>query len=215
MHRLFIVTDIMSAGDSDISALYPLMPEERRARCDSYRRETDRRLSILSYSLLLYALDTECGTSKARLDYGPDGKPYLADFPQLHFNLSHCNQGIALVLSSEPVGVDIESFDRYDEQLIDPTMSAAESAMIRSSANSGQAFIQLWTKKEAFVKYTGKGIEDDIKDILELHGEANIKTFVNPSIGCAISVCSKSEFENGFFPQYMSAESLCRNFIKI
>lgn len=211
MHKLFIVTDIMSVSYPDVLALYPLMPEERQIRCDGYRYETDRRLSILSYSLLLYCLRSEYGAVKVRLGYSTDGKPYLIDMPQIHFNLSHCNQGIALAISSEPVGVDIESSDRYDDKLIDFTMSADESALIRGSQNPEQAFIQLWTKKEACVKYTGKGITDDLKDVLEMQKEIHIHTIVNHSIGCAVSVCCKSEFENGFTPHYMSAETLCRN----
>lgn len=209
MHKLFIVSDIMSVSHSAVQALYSLMPEDRQIRCDRYRLETDRRLSVLSYSLLLHTVHTEYGATETRLEYGPDGKPYLADMSGVHFNLSHCNQGIALILSSEPVGVDIEAFESYDEKLIDMTMSGEESALIRSSEDSDIAFIQLWTRKEALVKYTGKGLEDDVRDILEQHKEAHIRTFVDRSMGCAISVCAKSEFEDGFTPRYMSAADLC------
>lgn len=219
MHKLFIVTDIRSIRYSDISELYHRMPKDRQSRCDSYRFETDRCLCVLSYSLLLYSLYTEYGAIKFKLGYGPNGKPYLADLPpiyfdQIHFNLSHCNQGIALALSSEPVGVDIEAFDRYDENLIDMTMSAEEAASVRNSRNCDQTFIELWTKKEAFVKYTGSGIEGDVKEILEQHREAHIRTFADRTIGCAISVCSKSEFSREFAPQYISAEDLCRHLMK-
>lgn len=214
MHKLFIVTDVMSVDYSDILSLYSLMPEGRQIRCDSYRHETDRRLSILSYALLLYSLYSEYGTINVSLDYTPNGKPYLRELPQIYFNLSHCNKGIALAISSEPVGVDIETFDGYDEKLIDSTMSPEESALIRNSQNCGQTFILLWTKKEAFVKFTGKGIEDDMKDILKLCKESHIQTFVNQSMGCAFSVCAKSELEEGFMPQYMSADVLCRKIIR-
>lgn len=212
--KLFVVKDVMSARESDVRSLYALMPEDRRIRCDRYRHETDRRLSILAYSLLLYSVYSEYGAIKVRLGYGPDGKPYLADSPDIHFNWSHCNLGIALAISSEPVGVDIESFDRYDEKLTDFVMSAEESASVRNSQNPDQAFIRLWTEKEAFVKYTGKGIADDMKGILEQHKDVHIRTFADCPEGCAISVCSKSDFAKGFTPLCMSADDLCSNLIK-
>ena len=43
------------------------------------------------------------------IERGEFGKPYLRDFPELHFNVSHSGTKMVLAISHEmPVGIDIE-----------------------------------------------------------------------------------------------------------
>ena len=39
------------------------------------------------------------------------GKPYLSDYPEFHFNVSHSCKYLVVLVSNQPVGVDIEKID--------------------------------------------------------------------------------------------------------
>ena len=44
--------------------------------------------------------------------YGEHGKPFLKNYPDWHFNISHCKNAVCCVLSRENVGIDIEEIKR-------------------------------------------------------------------------------------------------------
>jgi 4'-phosphopantetheinyl transferase len=96
----------------------------------------------------------------------------------VHFNLSHCKNGIAVVVDFSPVGIDIEYFRKSNLALVKKTMNPFEAEWIRSSANPVEAFTQYWTKKEAVVKMRGTGITDDLHRVLDGEGY-RIESFVN------------------------------------
>jgi len=45
---------------------------------------------------------------KFRLGYGDYGKPYLMDWPEIHFSISHCKKGCGVMVADHPVGMDLE-----------------------------------------------------------------------------------------------------------
>lgn len=106
-------------------------------------------------------------------EYGRHGKPMLANQPEperLQFNLARSN-GLLLTAVSRccAVGVDVERIRQLDDldgmlnQLLSPT---EEIAWRRLSVNrQNQAFLNLWTRKEACLKATGDGITKRLKEI--------------------------------------------------
>ena len=93
------------------------------------------------------------------------GKPYMTNYADYHFNLSHCRTHIALALSGTPVGIDVESTRKVSPSLIKRVCSAAEQQMIAESAKPDMEFLRLWTRKEAYLKYTGTGIVEPLTNI--------------------------------------------------
>ncbi|GAB5499670.1 MAG: hypothetical protein PsegKO_19810 [Pseudohongiellaceae bacterium] len=105
------------------------------------------------------------------------GKPFIvgvevdAQAPALHFNLSHSRQRFVLAVSRVPAtGVDVEFCvrKRRVSRLAQRYFTAAESAWLLGlpASEQQQAFYQLWTLKEAYMKARGKG------QALPLHGFA-------------------------------------------
>ena len=89
------------------------------------------------------------------------GKPHMVNAPEpVQFNLSHSHDMAVLVLSSAPVGVDVEYIKRKVEvgSIAKRFFAAAECAWLEQQVDQRLAFIQLWTRKEAVVKALGKGI---------------------------------------------------------
>lgn len=142
-----------------------LLPSWRREQALRYKHFNGRRDCCISYLLLCQGLEEQYGISEnPTFIIGEHGKPSLKEYPHLHFNLSHCSHAIACVISSSPVGIDVESIDRkVSDSLIRHTMSPEEQAIIKQDPLH---FLRLWTQKEALVKLRGTGLQDNLHHLL-------------------------------------------------
>ncbi|NLX90379.1 MAG: 4'-phosphopantetheinyl transferase superfamily protein [Firmicutes bacterium] len=88
------------------------------------------------------------------------GKPYLRDYPDIHYNVSHTKGAIVCALADEPVGVDIERIKRFNKHLVEHFFTKDEQKYIYAGkTKQEERFAEIWTKKEAYVKWIGKGME--------------------------------------------------------
>ena len=100
------------------------------------------------------------------LAYGPHGKPYLPHHPQCHFNLSHSGSVLVCAMDDAPVGVDVQLCRPRRGAFLDKLCSSEERQWLRERGDSGQAFALLWSLKESRCKWTGRGLQRPISDIL-------------------------------------------------
>jgi 4'-phosphopantetheinyl transferase len=104
-----------------------------------------------------------CDPGDVRLAYGAYGKPALDDpDPELHFNVSHSQGQALLAMAASPVGVDIEqvregSADR--KRILRSIVAADEPCPADLDDATNMAFFRLWTRKEAFCKAIGLGLQ--------------------------------------------------------
>ncbi len=119
-----------------------------------YGTEQASALSLLSFVLKreygAAALPGICRTAA--------GKPYFQDLPGLHFNWSHSGPYLICAFSSHPVGADIEVVRPRRAALPEYAFTEREQALYRSLGGDWSAFYTLWTRKEAWCKYTGDGL---------------------------------------------------------
>ncbi len=150
--------------DFDLQAALTEISEQRRLQALRFKFERGQRTCVLAYLLLKKALREEYGlTENPLFEYGPHGKPFIVGHPEIHFSLSHCREAVACAVSDRPVGIDVESVQRYRESLAQYTMNAEEQQLIAAAERPDVAFIRLWTMKEARLKLTGEGITNDLK----------------------------------------------------
>jgi 4'-phosphopantetheinyl transferase len=98
-----------------------------------------------------------------RIQKAEYGKPYLVDYPELAFNLSHtANKIIVAYGFHHELGVDIETCKPRSNLagLVDKCFAEEEQLFWRQLPESQQTqvFYRFWTRKEAFVKAVGRGI---------------------------------------------------------
>ena len=150
-----------------VDALLNTVSPQRRQQVMRPVRLSDRQSSLAAYLLLYRALREGYGIAEPPIfNFGPSGKPFLKDHPNIHFNLSH-TEGIAVcVVADVPVGVDVERIRPIDRQVVDMVMSDDEQAEISLAEDSDTAFYRLWTRKEAYLKLTGEGLRDDMRNVL-------------------------------------------------
>ena len=102
----------------------------------------------------------------ASLGKGPYGKPYLTEYPEIHFNISHSGGWAVCALASMPCGVDIQERQPIrSRRMVERTMNAREQRQILEAEDSTGEFIKLWTYKESCIKLSGEGLHQDMKTL--------------------------------------------------
>lgn len=172
-----IFDDMAQVTEAEVQRMLPLVDEQRRIEALKYKHLFGQFACLKSW-LMLKDLLRPLGINNLEMWQNEHGKPYLVHHTNVHFNLSHCKNGIAVVVDFSPVGIDIEYFRKSNLALVKKTMNPFEAEWIRSSANPVEAFTQYWTKKEAVVKLRGTGLIDDLHCILDGEGY-RLETQVN------------------------------------
>ena len=207
---LQLFDDISQCTEAEVQRLLPLVSGQRREQALRFKHLFGQYTCLKSYEMLkecveeaISAVSEESEFRQCLLQwngsfvYNEHGKPFMQDantgktIEGVDFSISHCKQGIAVVLDSMPVGVDIESFRQYSESLLRKTMNESEISKILNSANPSIEFIRLWTQKEALLKMLGTGIVDELPDVLNQlpqHPSWQMQTVVNEAKGYAYSV---------------------------
>ncbi len=164
---LYINENLFEKDASTLAGEINSLPAWRRDIVLRYKHELGRRQSLLAYQLLCEGLRRDFGIdAKPRFALGEHGKPYLPDYPQIHFNLSHCREAVACAIDTRPVGIDVEGYHPLKDGVLRYAMSEAEIARIQTAPNPERAFTILWTQKEALVKLTGEGLNRDLPTLL-------------------------------------------------
>lgn len=163
-----VFDDMTQCTQERVESLLPCVPEFRRAYALKYKHVFGQFCALQSWYMLERMMhDARCTmhSSRCTVHYTPEGKPQFADGPE--FSISHCKEAIAVAIDEHPIGIDVESIRTVSTSLMEYTMNEQECALIRSSAEPDRAFIRLWTQKEAYLKYLGTGISNNMRDVLK------------------------------------------------
>ena len=143
-------------------------------RAQRYYHQKDSNRFIVCRGLLKLILAKECGVDISRIELSKHSnkKPFLALYPELHFNVSHAENYAIIALGKEELGVDVEylSKDFNYSEILSTVFNESEINVILTAKNKNKTFYKLWTRKEAIVKATGKGIDDNLININVLDG---------------------------------------------
>ena len=92
-------------------------------------------------------------------EYGEQGKPQIVNFPK-KFNLSHSGDYVVCGVSDGEVGVDIQKWVPYKERTAERFFAKEEWELLqeKDEQERTELFYRLWSRKEAYGKYTGQGI---------------------------------------------------------
>ena len=200
-YKIYIKDQLSSITTEELEAAIASLPACRKEKALRFKHRQGRIECTFSYLLLCQALREVYGiTEQPSFLIGEHGKPELA-FPSnlksqisnlkpICFNLSHCKQALAVALSTSPVGIDVESVGRYSESLARHVLNDSEFAAVTQSPNPQIPFTRLWTQKEAVVKLTGRGIDDDLPNLLLKYNNVSLHTEEHLAQGYILSVAT-------------------------
>ena len=88
------------------------------------------------------------------------GKPYTSNYPEFYFNVSHSGTYLVVLIANQPVGVDMEIITMPNLNIAHRFFLEEEKAYVFADEKlSNKHFYEIWTRKEAYMKYLGKGLE--------------------------------------------------------
>ena len=180
---------------TDISALSKEIPEEWFAVWSaSHKIGKNEKNALLSLSALsLLHRSGAVGT----LAYGENGRPYFCD-RMCDFNITHTQNHVfcAIIEGEEPtrIGIDAEDLNRPDflnlDEMVARWFGENEKSVFLASPTK-ETFLRLWTRKEAYVKYTGEGLKSLSKiDTVSLEADGDIRFFDYREGDILLSVCA-------------------------
>ncbi|MEO5910058.1 MAG: 4'-phosphopantetheinyl transferase superfamily protein [Pelobium sp.] len=137
---------------------------EKSSRFVHLKHQNSYLLSRLVLKILL-AKYLNCQPETIYILKGTNGKPYIKE--DIYFNISHSGDWILLAFSTHEIGIDIEYInpDQMTEELLNHVFHPKELKMIKESKKPIEEFYRFWTRKEAFLKKTGKGINANLNAI--------------------------------------------------
>ncbi len=87
------------------------------------------------------------------------GKPFI-DYP-LHIGVTHTDDTVIIAIDAENFGIDCEKNGRKMQRrdgIAKKFFGKGEKALIEEASDKDAAFLDIWVKKEAYVKFTGEGL---------------------------------------------------------
>ena len=183
-----ICVDISSMTVEDYRRLYAQAQPNRQERAAQYPRQADKNRCITADALLRYAVSQRLGLCQFTVGADFNGKPYLPDHPDFHFNLSHSGRYVVIAYGDCPLGVDIQQMDpqRNYAQLAQRHYTPAEQEFLcdRPGDCRIDRFYQVWTAKESYLKYLGIGLRKSLNSF------------------CTVDNSLEVQFETVFLPEH-------------
>lgn len=178
-----LVISRLDIGHGELAAAAALLSEAERQRAGRFTVERERDRYIVARSSLRRLLGARLGVrpEAVELVFGKYGKPALAPrfaASALNFNLSH-SQGLAVFafVAGRKIGIDIECVRPIvtADHIVARFFSLREQEAYRALPPQERllGFFNGWTRKEAFVKAIGDGLNHalDAFDVALAPGE--------------------------------------------
>ena len=143
--------------------------ELKRFDQETSTTKTDKRLAGRAHLRRILSRYTQTDPSEISFSYENNRKPVLANHPNLSFNLSHSgNIGLIAVTHSRRIGIDLEYLEaeRPFSEIAERFLSKSENDFINEHPEEErpQAFYQVWTLNEAYLKALGTGFSVSSND---------------------------------------------------
>jgi 4'-phosphopantetheinyl transferase len=168
LYRIF--DDMNQCSEQAIARLLPLVSAQRREQALRYQHTFGQFCCLQSYVMLIQLLAEWGRAQQVPVNeqpiflYNEYGAPFIEGGP--YFSISHCKVGIAVAVSENPIGIDMETIRVFKPELMYKTVNEDEQLRIMSSITPEEEFIRLWTQKEALLKLQGTGIIADLHNVL-------------------------------------------------
>lgn len=159
MLEVIILTIIPDLTKEEYKILLPLVASEKQKQIKRFRYFQDARNCLLGDILVRAEICRISNFLNNQLVFSTNiyGKPMLINNPQIHFNISHKYHYVVCAISDKPVGIDIEVIKSIDMAIANRFFTPYEIEYI-NKCNKKQRFYEIWTKKEAQIKWEGKGL---------------------------------------------------------
>lgn len=163
--NVLVFTYVVNISDivefSQVSALCGNVSKERQERIARFRYDKDKIRCLTAELLVRYALASafDMNDRSVSFQYTENGKPFLRN-SDVQFNLSHSGNLVVCAVGRTAVGIDVEKIRQTDYHDIYSSFATSEIELMNRTKPDllADAFYQLWTLKESYVKFCGIGL---------------------------------------------------------
>ena len=192
------MTRVFAAGIPEMSKdtferLLKRVSVERREKISKLKIHSKKCQSLTAELLLRAVLVTQYVMCEEDIviEKTPEGKPYLKGDSGFHISLSHCEGCVAVSVSDNGVGVDIERIRDIDLKIAKRFFTAREQEYVFATTDGQtERFFEVWTRKEALVKFMGNGLSVGMH-ACTVENHEKFKSFVFD--GYTLSVCTDED----------------------
>ncbi|MCD4679027.1 MAG: 4'-phosphopantetheinyl transferase superfamily protein, partial [Bacteroidales bacterium] len=171
-----------------------LLDENRRKRILKFVFPNDAQRSLLGDLMVRAFISKELNLKNSRITFNlsDKGKPYLTGYPNLFFNVSHAGEWVVVAFSENNIGIDVERIKKINYNVAELFFSKEENLNLNnlSGKEKLEYFFDLWTMKESYLKYTGKGLSEPLN------------SFTVEKTGSKLHLSHPSSKEKVFLKQY-------------
>jgi 4'-phosphopantetheinyl transferase len=171
------------------------LPEEKQDRIKRFYNQKDADRSLIADILIRAIIIRKTGISNKDIVFYNNewNKPFLKDFNNFHFNISHSGNWVVCAIDDSSVGIDIEKIHLVEDyDIAKRFFSKAEyEALLRKNSSQRMSFFyDLWSIKESYVKWVGKGLSIPL-DSFSIYLEDN-----------AIKLITDNQYDICYFKQF-------------
>lgn len=133
---------------------------------EKHRMEHEAGLSLLKEGLLR-EFGLEMPDISAAVKAGERGKPYLFQYPDIHFNISHSGNVAVCAVGRRALGVDVELVRPVKLPSFRRVLTQGEQQRLErcSGEERDREFFRIWTLKESYAKALGVGLGLDFTSV--------------------------------------------------
>ncbi|HEX2946267.1 MAG TPA: 4'-phosphopantetheinyl transferase superfamily protein [Clostridia bacterium] len=173
---------------SKFEQLLSFVSAEKRERIGGFYKYEDALRTLIGDVLARYLLCRRLKVRNQMLEFGVNqyGKPYLTNYTDVEFNISHSGKWVACTVDNLPVGIDVEQIKPVSMDFAERIFSKEEFGCLAAKSIDEQEayFYTLWVLKESYIKAIGKGLSMPLNSFTIRIGDETIS--VNPAYASGI-----------------------------
>lgn len=179
---------------SKFNRLMSNISTEKRERISRFHRYEDAQRTLMGDILIRYLLCQRLKIKNKKLifEINKNGKPFLSNYNDIQYNISHSGKWVVCSIDNLPVGIDVEQIKPIDISIAERFFSKEEvrSLMSKNVVDRETCFYDLWVLKESYIKAVGKGLSIPLDSFTIKIDDGNI------------TVCSIYQSDIYYFRQY-------------
>jgi len=148
--------------DNTNNQLLSHISREKREQIKRFHFIEDAKRTLYGDLMARYLVCDKLKLSNSQLIFYKNefGKPFLKDYSDFYFNISHSGVWVVCVIGEKEVGIDVEQIKPVDISIAKRFFSKNEyqNLMQRPEQFRVEYFYDLWTMKESYIKYRGEGL---------------------------------------------------------
>lgn len=199
---------ISDISEEKLNELCLLIDSEKKYKVEKFVNKKDKIRTVIGEILIrtIILKNLESDNKYIRFNKNQYGKPYLKEYPNFNFNISHSGDYVLCAIDDKPIGVDVEEVKYIEcEEIAKNFFTKNEFNYIVEQDLKFQLdrFYEIWTLKESYIKCCGQGLSIPLKSFsIEADQYENIKVISNNEykeptfklfdieLGYKVAVCS-------------------------